>query len=61
MKAFRVRDVADRLNCSVDQVRAMIADGRLAAVNVASRPAETRASWRISEQALLALLTHSAT
>lgn len=60
LKALRVKDVAKRLACSTDNVHKMIEDGRLAAINVASRPHETRAAWRIPEKALEALLAQSA-
>ena len=57
---FKVKEVAERLSCSVDNVYALIYSGRLPAVNIARKPGESRAAYRVPQKALEEFLAQEA-
>ena len=51
-QGLTVRETAKLLRCSSEHVRSLIAAGELRAINIATKPKITRATWRIPRVAL---------
>ncbi len=57
---LKIKEVAERLNCSTDSAYALIYSGKLSAVNISGKPGATRAAWRVPVKALEQFLAEQA-